>query len=376
MNAKVAECVRARLGGLLLACALGIAGCGEGERAEVTSGRPSPPPAAVEIGSENLVAVTEREISIGPLVSGALRPAVEATVRAEVGGSVLVAALEEGQPVRKGALLARIEERTLGDAVISAQSALRSAEQALGVARREAERTDRLVRAGAIAERELETAQNAVTAAEAQVDDARTRLASARKLLEDATVRAPIGGVISKRHVSVGDVVSPGRELYTIIDPTSMRLDASVPSDALPSVRVGARVRFEVRGYPDQWFDGRIERISPAADPVTRQVPIFVDIPNAGGRLLAGLFAEGRVTDQSRVALVAPLRAVHLEASPPWAMRVRDGRVERVEVAVGIRDDQHEVVELVRGVTKGDQLLVGGVQGLTPGTPIRVRQDG
>jgi multidrug efflux pump subunit AcrA (membrane-fusion protein) len=131
-----------------------------------------------------------------------------------------------------------------------------------------------------------------------------------------------------------------------------------------------------VRGYPDQQFEGRIERISPSADPVTRQVPIFVAIPNTGGRLLAGLFAEGRVTDQSRVALVAPIRAIHLEASPPWALRVRDGKVERVEVTVGIRDDQHELVELVGGVAKGDRLLVGGVQGLTPGTAVRVREGG
>lgn len=367
---------RVTLAALWLTVALGAAACGDHERAEVAPAGPAPAPAVVEVGPENLVAVGEREISVGPLVSGALRPAIEATVRAEVGGSVLAAALEEGQTVRKGMLLARIEERTLGDAVTSAQSALRSAEQALGVARREAERTERLVKAGAVAERDLEAAQNSVTAAEAQVDDARTRLASARKVLEDATVHAPISGVVSKRHVSVGDVVSPGRELYTIIDPTTMRLDASVPSDALPSVRVGARVRFEVRGYPDQWFEGRIERISPSADPVTRQVPIFVDIPNTGGRLLAGLFAEGRVTDQARKALVAPIRAVHLEASPPWVMRVRDGRVERLEVGVGLRDDQVEVVELVSGAASGDLLLVGGAQGLAPGTPVRVRQGG
>ncbi|MCU0255374.1 MAG: efflux RND transporter periplasmic adaptor subunit [Vicinamibacterales bacterium] len=367
---------RVTLAAVSLAVALGAIACGDHERTEVAVGGPAPEPAIVEVGPENLVLVDEREISVGPLVSGSLRPASEATVRAEVGGSVLVAAPEEGQVVRKGALLARIEERTLGDAVTSAQSALRSAEQALGVARREAERTERLVKAGAIAERELETAQNAVTAAEAQVDDARTRLASARKVLEDATVRAPISGVVSTRHVSVGDVVSPGRELYTIIDPSTMRLDASVPSEALPSIRVGARVRFEVRGYPGQWFEGRIERISPAADPVTRQVPIFVDIPNAGGRLLAGLFAEGRVTDQARVALVAPLRAVHLETSPPWVLRVRDGKIERVEVKVGLRDDQAEVVELVGGASKGDQLLVGGAMGLAPGTPVRVRQGG
>ena len=202
---------RPALAAVSLALVLGAVACGDRDRAEVAPASPAPEPAVVEVGPENLVLVGEREISIGPLVSGALRPAIEATVRAEVGGSVLFAALEEGQAVRKGALLARIEQRTLGDAVTSAQSALRSAEQALGVARREAERTERLVKAGAIAERELETAQNAVTAAEAQVDDARTRLASARKELEDTTVRAPISGIVSRRHVSVGDVVAPGR---------------------------------------------------------------------------------------------------------------------------------------------------------------------
>lgn len=361
---------RAAVAGALLVAALGAAACGD--EPPVTPGTAAAP-SVVEIGPENVTVVGEREISVGPLVSGQLRAGLEATVRAEVGGSVLVAAVEEGQTVARGALLARIEDRTLGDAVTSAQSALRSAEQALALTKREAERTARLVAAGAIAEREQETADNALAAAQAQVDDARARLASAREALADTIVRAPIGGVVSRRHVGVGDVVSPGRELYTVIDPSSMRLEAAVPSEALPAARVGATVRFEVRGYPGQRFEGRIDRISPAADPVTRQVPIFVDIPNTGGRLLAGLFAEGRVTEQSRVALVAPMRAVHLEAASPWALRVRDGRVERVEVRIGLRDDQREEVEVIGGVAKGDQLLVGGAQGLTPGTPVRVR---
>lgn len=370
MNAWRVQRRRSAMAGVLVAAALGTLACGD--ESTPAPGGATPPP-VVEIGAENLAVIGEREISVGPLVSGQLRAGLEATVRAEVGGSVLVTAVEEGQAVKRGALLARIEDRTLGDAVTSAHSALRSAEQTLGVARREAERTARLVGAGAIADREQEAADNALAAAQAQVDDARARLASAREALADATVRAPIGGVVSRRHVSVGDVVSPGRELYTVIDPSSMRLEAAVPSEALPAARVGATVRFEVRGYPGQRFEGRIDRISPAADPVTRQVPIFVDIPNTGGRLLAGLFAEGRVNEQSRVALVAPMRAVHLEAASPWALRVRDGRVERVEVRIGLRDDQREEVELLGGVAKGDQLLVGGAQGLTPGTPVRVR---
>jgi RND family efflux transporter MFP subunit len=182
-----------------------------------------------------------------------------------------------------------------------------------------------------------------------------------------------MSGIVSVRHVNAGDVVTPGSELYTIIDPSSMRLAASVPSEQIGAVRVGAPVSFQVRGYPDQSFDGRIERISPAADSVTRQVPIFVTIPNKGGRLVAGLFAEGRVTREARRGLVVPLTAVNENGPSPWVMRVRDGKAERVEVKLGLRDDQTERVEIASGVAEGDVLLLGAAQGMTPGTPVTIK---
>ena len=127
-----------------------------------------------------------------------------------------------------------------------------------------------------------------------------------------------------------------------------MQLEASVPSEALSVIKVGLPVQFEVRGYPGQPFTGRIERISPAADPVTRQVSIFVTIPNVGGRLVAGLFAEGRVSQQARRALVVPLTAVNTsDPKAPWVLRVAGGKAERVTVALGLRDDQTERVEIV-----------------------------
>jgi RND family efflux transporter MFP subunit len=330
--------------------------------------------AVLEVGPENVVTVERQEIRVGPQISGELRAANEATVRAEIGGSVLRVGPEEGQTVQRGTLLAVIEARTQADAVASARSMLRSAEQGLELARREAERTERLVKGGALAERDVELARNAVTAAEANVDDMRTRLASAEKALGDATVRSPRAGVVSRRSVNLGDVVSPGAELYTIIDPSSMRLEASVPSGELASVNVGAPVTFEVRGYPGQTFEGRVSRISPVADPVTRQVPIFVDIPNIGSRLVAGLFAEGRVAEELRNALVAPETAINSAEARPWVLRIRDNKAERVEVTVGLRDERTERVEVRSGLQEGDRLLVGAAQGISPGTPLRVRQ--
>jgi RND family efflux transporter MFP subunit len=330
-------------------------------------------PAVIDIGRENVVTVSTAEISVGPLISGDLRAQREATVRAEIGGSVLQVVPEEGQAVRQGQLLARIEARTQQDALQSSESMLRSAEEALAVAERELARTERLVQGGALAERELEAARNAAIAARAQRDDARTRVVSAGKALGDATVRSPIAGVVARRFVSRGDVVSPGTELYTIIDPSSMRLEASVPSEQLGAITVGATVNFQVRGYPNQTFAGVIERVSPMADPVTRQVPIFVSIPNTQGVLVAGLFAEGRVLQEVKRALVVPLSAVNERGGAPWVLRVRDGKTERVEVTLGLRDAQTERVEVAGGLADGDILLVGASQGMTPGTPVRIR---
>ncbi len=352
--------------------ALSAVGCGTAE----SPASANTPPAVVDIGRENIVTVRSDEISVGPLVSGALRAQREATVRAELSGSVLQVVPDEGQAVKQGTLLARIEARTQEDTLRSAESMLRSAEEALAVAERELARTERLVQGGALAERELESARNDAIAARARRDDAQTRVVSARKALGDATVTAPISGMVARRHVNRGDVVSPGTELYTIIDPSSMRLEASVPSEQLNAISVGATVNFQGRGYPGQTFAGRIERISPMADPVTRQVPIFVTIPNTTGRLVAGLFAEGRVLQEARRALVVPLAAVNERGEKPWVLRVKDGKTERVDVTLGLRDAQTERVEVAGGLAEGDVLLVGASQGMTPGTPVRIRAAG
>jgi RND family efflux transporter MFP subunit len=327
---------------------------------------------AVQIGSENVVPVTRGTVIVGPIISGELKAEKEATVRAEVGGSMVEVAVLEAQAVQKGALLGRIETRTLEDAKQSAASTVRSAENQLTVARREAERTEKLVSAGALASRDLDVVHNAVTAAEAQVADAKARLASAERALGDTVIRAPFQGIVSKRSVNTGDVVSPGTELFTIIDPSSMRLEASVPSDDLRALRVGATVEFAVRGY-DTPFHGRIERIAPQAEATTRQVPIYVAIPNAGGRLVAGLFAEGRVVSQSASGIVVPSNAVNtVDATKPWVLRVTNGKTERVDVTLGLRDPRSELVNVASGLNDGDVLLRGASQGITPGTPVKV----
>jgi membrane fusion protein (multidrug efflux system) len=350
----------------LFATAAGACAGWEAEKAATP-----PPPAPIVIASENVVTAENGTVIVGPMISGELRPQREATVRAELGGQMLQVTVEEGQSVRRGQLLGRIETRTLESAKQSAQSAVRSAENALGVATREAERADTLVKAGALAARDLDVARSAVSAAEAQLADARNRLAAAERELADAIISAPIAGIISRKSVNTGDVVAIGTELFTIIDPSSMRLEASVPSDDLRELKRGSMVGFRVRGY-DQVLEGEIERIAPEADATTRQVPIFVAVPNTGGRLVSGLFAEGRVVSDSAAGVVVPANAVNQTGATPWVLRVKDGRTEKVDVTLGLTDPRTERVQVASGVAAGDILLRGASQGIAPGTAVQV----
>ncbi|HET7585100.1 MAG TPA: efflux RND transporter periplasmic adaptor subunit [Gemmatimonadaceae bacterium] len=359
-----------RAGGatLLVLSLVSLAACRGGEDASAAQ---TPP--VVTVGLESIAIVDSARITTGPSISGSLQAERTATVRAEVGGPVLQTYAEQGQRVSRGTLLARIDDAALREDVISARAALQSAEQAATVAQRNEERTATLVQAGALAERDLETARTTSASADAQVAAARARLQLAQDQLSKTTVRAPFDGVVSERQVSGGDVVQPGAALYTVIDPSTMRLEASVPAEQLGAVHLRDTVAFDVNGYPDRTFTGTITRVSPAADPTTRQVQLIISIPNRGDvPLVAGLFADGRVASTTHVGLIAPANAVDLRGLRPTVTRLRDGKAQRTEVQLGIQNDADEMVEITAGVARGDTLLLGAAEGISTGTPVRV----
>jgi RND family efflux transporter MFP subunit len=366
--------MRTRIGAVLLLAsavlvALALGGCGRRESEAEPAGRDP----TVNITPDNIAIVVRDTIQSGPQIAGTLTPERLATIRAEVGGSVVQTFAEKGQTVQRGAALLRIEDAALREAELSARSGVRSAQQAAQVAKRNAERAETLAKAGAIAEREVEQARSSATAAEAALADATARLTLAQQQLGHTQVRAPFTGVIVDKPVSAGDVVSPGGALYTITDPSRMKLEATVAAAQLSALRVGAPVNFVVQGYPGRIFTGRVERINPIADPSTRQIGVYVAIPNTGGALIGGTYAEGLVGSQRHAALIVPFNALDLTSATPTAVRLKNGKVETVTVQVGTRDEQNERVEIVSGVAPGDTLLIGAAQGISAGTPVRVR---
>jgi RND family efflux transporter MFP subunit len=330
-------------------------------------------PAPVVLGPEDVVRVEPQVLQSGPQLSGTLQPRRAATVRAEVSGAVLEMAVEQGQEVRRGQLLARLEDATLRDQLLAARTAAQVAEGALEVAQAEEARMRKLADAGVITRRDFERAELARRQAEAQLSEAQARRALAMDQLGRARVSAPFAGVVSERHASAGDIVQPGAPLYTVVDPSSLRLEASVPAAQLEALQPGVEVDFSVSGYGSNTFKGRIERINPAVDPSTGQVRLYVTLPNLEQALLAGLFAQGRVAAMQREVLAAPVSAVEVRGEPPTVLRVRQGRVERVPVALGLRDEVVGRVELRSGVQQGDLLLRGTARELPEGTPVTVQ---
>ena len=353
---------------LSLVSATFLAACG-GSDAQADA---TPAVTTVIVSPENITIVAMNTVTSGPAISGTLVADRTASIRAEVPGAVVEVLLDPGSAVTKGTPLVRIDDSGIRDAFLGARSGVNQAELAHDIAVREQERAEKLFAAGAIAQNAVEMARRGALGAQAAFDDAKARLASAQKNLDNTVVRAPYDGIVSERQVNPGDIVAPGSPLVTIVDPSTMRLEGNVPADQLGAVRLGAPVSFTVTGYPGRDFTGTVSNIYPSADPGTRQVRLYARIPNAGRGLVAGLFATGRIASTSHTGLVVPITAVDERGLKPTVTRLRSGKAEIVEVTIGTRDEATENVEITTGAIEGDTLLLGATAGVTPGTPIRV----
>lgn len=329
--------------------------------------------APVVIGPENIAIVVDTVLEEGPQISGTLGAEREARVRAELGGSVLQLLVEPGQAVKQGQVLAELEPQTAREQAAFADVLVRSLEDNLRLQLRNLARDRRLAEAGALSSRAVEADSLAVVQVEASLAEAKARQVVASRTLARATVRAPFAGVVSDQTVSVGDVVQNGTELFAIVDPTSLRLEAQVPAEALGGLRVGTPVHFSVSGFRDERLTGKVTRIYPSVDPATRLVRILVTVPNPRQGLVVGLFAQGRVISSTRRGLTVPKAAVDVRGVRPFVVQIKDGRLARTEVTLGLEDLVTELVEVTAGLGAGDTIVLGSSRGIAAGTPVRVQ---
>jgi RND family efflux transporter MFP subunit len=337
-----------------LACALAIslAGCSRGS---ATTESKAPP--QLLVAPEDLVTIRQAAVASGPLITGNIQPERRADLRAEVSAIVLAVLKENGDPVKKGDLLVRLDDTSIRDALMSAREAERASVQASQQAERQFQRLTTLRASGMASAQQLEDAEIRRNTAQSDMSAARARLVSAQQLLQRTEARAPFDGIVSDRKVSAGDTAQVGKELLKVIDPHSLRFEGFVSSDAIASVKSGQRVSFRVNGNGAQEFAGKIRRVSPTANATTRQVEVQVDFDGGAQPQMAGLYAEGRIEASSATALVIPASSLIREGDRAWAWRVNDNTLRKVAVTVGERDPRRGDFVVTAGLADGDRLL-------------------
>ena len=320
------------------------------------AGRTAQP--ALLISPEDLLAVRNDALGTGPTITGSVQPERRADLRAEVSAVVLVVLKENGDPVRRGDLLVRLDDTAIRDTLTAADSAAAAASQAFEQAERQYQRLVKLRENGLVSVQQVEDAEVRRNGAQSDREAARTRVVTARQQLERTLVRAPFDGIVSERKVSAGDTAQVGKELLKVIDPHSLRFEGFVSADSVGDVRAGQAVVFSVHGYAQREFAGRILRVNPAANTTTRQVEVLVSFADASQQPnVAGLYAEGRVETGRSAALTLPASAIVNDGDRAYAWRLGAGTLQKIALQLGDRDARSGRYVVRNGLAAGDRVL-------------------
>lgn len=422
------------LRGALIGCLLvPAAGCQllprEEAQAQPQSGQQQEGPPAVDAAiAQTAPLETPQEFT------GTTRPSREVSLRSQIQGQVLDITVDVGDPVRRGQIVARLDDRLLRATVAevqaevlalesevarlraevsAAQTEVEEARLELAQAQSDAARSEQLFQDGAISEQVTErdrtsvnTARQALRSAEQQVRNrqqavvaAQRRVVAQQALVEQerqrqsfTTLTAPVTGVVLERSAEPGDLAQPGTEVLQLGDFGQVKVEVQISERELGTIRVGQPTRIRLDAFPDAQFVGEVSRISPAADPVARLIPVEVTLPNSDGQIGSGLLARVSFGTSLAERVVIPETAIALQssrqkgnpsqsspqaASIPQASTVfvieRNGEeaIARVRsVQLGNRADGR--VEILSGLNPGESFVVRSSGDLQDGTPVRL----
>jgi membrane fusion protein, multidrug efflux system len=341
----------------LMAAAL-MAGCNRPGSDPAATDKAKAAPPVLLLAPEDLRTLQPSRLAQGPVITGAVQPARRADLRAEVAAIVVQVLKDNGEAVKAGDLLMRLDDTSLRDGLSSAEEALRASTQAFAQAERTVQRLKTLQAQGMTSTQALEDAEVRRNAAQSELAAARARVVGARQQLDRTLVRAPFAGIVSERKASTGDTAQIGKELVKVIDPRSMRFEGFVSADRLGELKLGQAVSFRINGFGDAAFEGRIERIDATVNTATRQVAVMVAFAaSETAPRVAGLFAEGRIDTGEAQALTVPEGALQRAGELAQVWRVADGKLHKVSVKVGDRDPRSGEYPVLSGLAAGDRIL-------------------
>jgi membrane fusion protein (multidrug efflux system) len=313
---------------------LGLLACGT-KPTKPAAESPAAAPRAVK------TAAVERADGVGGSAPGTVRARKRATLAARIQASVVALPFREGESVAAGALAVRLDDTALRAALTAAEAAMASAEAEL-------RRTQSLESKGAATPREKEEAL-------ARASGARAAWEAARDGLAYAALQAPFPARVARKHVSVGDVVSPGEALLELEGDDGYEIVAGIEGEVAPALAPGTSVEVRVDGLPEP-LEARVTALSPAADPITHRFEVVAALPGEA-RLRSGLFARlGLPASNPSSRLTVPAGAVFERGGLSGVFVVADGRVRLRWIAAGATADER--TEVRAGVEAGERIAL------------------
>lgn len=278
--------------------------------------------------------------------------AVEIT--SKISNTVTSIRFDEGQRVRRGAVLVELDSA-------QASAELAEAQASLADSRNQYARGQDLSVQQALSAAQLDQLEAALKMSEA-------RVAAAQARLNDTVIRAPFDGRTGFRRVSVGSLVSPGAAITTLDDTSVIKLEFTVPQTFLYALSEGLPVEATTSGLPGRTFRGGVATIGSRVDPVTRSIGVRAELPNPDGTLKPGMFMNVKLSGPEAAALLVPEAALVPEQGRTYVFVVADGVASRREVTPGRRHPGE--VEITTGLTERERVIVAGSQKVRDGTPV------
>lgn len=354
---------------------VGMRGVASRKAQQATAPQTATAPDLLEFASTDMVTVKPQALQLGLPISGSLRAMRSAVIKARVAGELMDLHVREGDAVKAGQVLARIDPTEYQRRLRQAQEQAEAAKAQIDIAQRQFDNNRALVDQGFISKTALDTSLASLQSAQATHRAAVAGADVARKALEDAQMVAPFSGWVAARTAQTGERLGIDARILELVDLSQLELEATLSAADSVSVRVGQTARLTVEGQGHA-VSARVQRINPSAQAGSRSVLVYLQINDATG-LRQGLFAEGLLGTDQRTVLAVPANTVRTDQPAPYVQVIEDNKVRHVPVQLGLRgtasnDPQSENWVEVKGLGEGSLVLGAHVGRLREGTAIKI----
>jgi membrane fusion protein, multidrug efflux system len=325
--------------------------------------------APLELAPADVAAVSMGELSSSLPLSGSLSPLVQTTIKSRVAGEVLEFNVREGQAVKRGQVLARVDTRISKAQLDSQQAALEKARADLSLAKLNRDNSATMLKEHFISQNAYDSAESTYEADLATAKSAEAQVRLAQITYDDAVITAPFDGTVSSRLAEPGERIEVDTSLLALVDLSQMEWQAPAPASEIPSVHVGQMAHFKVGGFGDRQFEGRVERINPITETGSRSIMVYLSVPNPDNALHGGMFAEGSLLlDRTAPTPSMPSAAVHSDSGVDYAYQLAGGKIYRRQLELGLRSEDQGTVEVRGGLKPGDQVIIAPIDAPKDGT--------